>query len=86
MSEKQRQRHQIGVCVCVCVCVRACSVMSDSLQPHACPWDFPDKNTGVGYYSLLHQIRVITEKSRVLQPKKKKGRGAKEEHIESQSV
>ena len=84
MSEKQRQRHQIGVCVCVCVC--ACSVMSDSLQPHVCPGDFPDKNTGVGYHFLLHQIWIITEKSRVLEFKKKKGRGAKEEHIESQSV
>ena len=37
-----------------------CSVMSDSLQPHGlqptrllCPWDFPGKNTGVGYHFLL---------------------------------
>ena len=34
--------------------------MSDSLQPHVlqlarfrCPWDFPGKNTGVGYHFLL---------------------------------
>ena len=34
--------------------------MSDSLGPHGlwptrllCPWDFPGKNTGVGYHSLL---------------------------------
>ena len=40
-----------------------CSVMSDSLQPHGlqsirllCPWDFPDKNTGVGCHFLLQGI------------------------------
>ena len=39
------------------------SVMSDSLWPHGlqpvrlfCPWNFPDKNTGVGNYSLLQGI------------------------------
>ena len=26
--------YSVCVCVCVCVCVRACSVMSESLQPH----------------------------------------------------
>ena len=38
----------------------SCSVMPDSLQPHGllptrllCPWDSPDKNTGVGCHSLL---------------------------------
>ena len=42
-------------------CVR--SVMSDSLQPHGlqsirllCPWDFPDKNTGVGCHFFLQGI------------------------------
>ena len=36
-----------------------CSVMSDSLWPHGlqptrllCPWNFPGKNTGVGYHFL----------------------------------
>ena len=36
------------------------SVVSDSLRPHwlqparlLCPWDFPDKNTGVGCHFLL---------------------------------
>ena len=36
------------------------SVMSDSLRPHGlsparllCPWNFPGKNTGVGYHLLL---------------------------------
>ena len=44
------------------VCVSS-SVMSDSLRPHGlgparllCPWDFPDKNTGVGCHSLLQGI------------------------------
>ena len=39
------------------------SVMSDSLRPHGlwstrflCPWDSPDKNTGVGSHSLLQGI------------------------------
>ena len=48
-----------GVRVCVC----AHSVMSDSLQPCGlkparllCPWDSPDKNTGVGCHVLLQRI------------------------------
>ena len=39
------------------------SVMSDSLQPHGpqaarffCPWDFPDKNTGVSCHFLLQSV------------------------------
>ena len=39
------------------------SVVSDSLQPHGlyptkllCPWDFPDKNTGMSSYFLLQGI------------------------------
>ena len=39
------------------------SVMSDSLRPHGlsparllCPWNFPGKNTGVGYHLLLQGI------------------------------
>ena len=39
------------------------SVVSDSLQPHElwpakflCPWNFPDKNTGVGCHFLLQRI------------------------------
>ena len=42
----------------VCVCQQL--VVSDSLRPHGlcparllCPWDFSDKNTGVGCHSLL---------------------------------
>ena len=49
--------------MCVCVCVHAHSVMSDSLQPCGlkparllCPWDSPDKNTGVGCHVLLQRI------------------------------
>ena len=40
----------------MCVCV--CSVLSDSLQLHGleptrllCPWDFPDKDSRVGFHS-----------------------------------
>ena len=49
------------MCVCVCVCVCLYSVALDSLPPHGlqpdrllCLWDFPNKNTGVGYHFLLH--------------------------------
>ena len=45
------------------VCVPACSVMSDSLQPHGlkparllCPWNFPSKNTGAGCHFLFQGI------------------------------
>ena len=45
------------------MCVLSRSVMSDTLRPHGllstrlfCPWDFPGKNTGVGYHFLLQEI------------------------------
>ena len=48
--------------VWVCECFSH-SVMSNSLQPHGlqlarflCPWDFPGKNTGVGFHFLLQGI------------------------------
>ena len=59
--------------------MRACSVpslVSNSLWPHGlhptrllCPWDFPGKNTGVGYHALLQGI-FLTQGSntRFLQP------------------
>ena len=41
----------------------ACSALSDSFKPHGlepsrlfCPWDFPDKNSGVGCHVLLQEI------------------------------
>ena len=50
-------------------CVLSCSVMSKSsqlrgLQPVRllCPWDFPDKNTGVGCHFLLQGI-FLTQRS-----------------------
>ena len=43
--------------------VLSCSVVSDSLRPRGlqpawflCPWDSPDKNTGVGCHALLQGI------------------------------
>ena len=43
--------------------VCACSVVSNSLQPHGllptrllCPWNFPGENTGVGCHFLLQGI------------------------------
>ena len=45
------------------MCVLSCSVLSDSLQSRGlqparllCPWDSPDKNTGVGCHALLQGI------------------------------
>ena len=47
------------------VCIYSAShlVVSNSLGPHGlwtarvfCPWDFPGKNTGVGFYFLLQGI------------------------------
>ena len=42
----------------------SCFVLSDSWRPHGlcnlpgllCPWNFPGKNTGVGYHALLQGI------------------------------
>ena len=46
-----------------CVCVLSHSVMSDSLRAHGlwsawlpCPWDFPGKDTGMGYHALVQGI------------------------------
>ena len=46
----------------------ACSVMSDSLQPHGlqptrllCPSGFPGKNTGVDFHSHLQGIFLVQE-------------------------
>ena len=45
-----------------CVCV-SCLVVSDSFRLHVlwparllCPWNFPDKNTGVGCHALLQGV------------------------------
>ena len=50
----------IHVIMCTC---SVTSVMSDSLQPHElyparllCPWDSPEKDTGVGCHALLQGI------------------------------
>ena len=51
----------------------AYAVVSDSLQPRGlkptrllCPWDFPDKNTGVGCHFLLQGIFPTQELNRHL--------------------
>ena len=56
-SESGATCGTIFISVCVCV---SHSVMSDSLKPNGlyparllCPWDSPDKNTGVGCHFLL---------------------------------
>ena len=45
------------------LCMHACSVMSDSLQPHGlylsrllCPWDSSGRDIGVGCHALLQGI------------------------------
>ena len=49
-------------------CVLSCSAVSYSLRPHGlwparllCPWDFPDKNTRVGYHFSLQGIFLTQE-------------------------
>ena len=51
-----------------CCCCQVASVVSDSVQPHRwqptrlpCPWDSPDKNTGVGCHFLLQCMKVKSE-------------------------
>ena len=47
------------MCHC-CLVIKSCLTLlrSHGLQPTRllCPWDFPDKNTGVGCHSLLQRI------------------------------
>ena len=50
------------------VCVLSCFVVSNSVRPYGpqptrllCPWDSPDKNTGVSCCSLLQGIFPIQE-------------------------
>ena len=56
-----------GVCDCVCVCVCVCTCAHAQLCPTVtpvgcnlprllCPWNFPDKNTGMGCQFLLQGI------------------------------
>ena len=55
--------HSCTPCI-PCVCASSVtSVVSESLQPHGmqptrllCSWDFPGKNTGMGYHFLLQGI------------------------------
>ena len=56
----QRKEHLLWTS---CSCCLVASVVSNSLRPHGlqptrllCPWDSPDKNTGVGCHSHLQQI------------------------------
>ena len=51
------------------------SLVSDSLQPYGlrpsrllCPWDFPDKNTGVGGHALLQGVFPTQESKLYLCP------------------
>ena len=52
-------------------CIWACSVVSNSLQPHGlygllCPWTFPGKKIGVGCHFLLQWIFPIQGSNRYL--------------------
>ena len=58
-SRGQRHLKSDFSCLALCCCVLGL-VLSDSSQSHRlqptrllCPWDFPDKNTGVGCHFLL---------------------------------
>ena len=50
------------VYLCECMPAQSCpTLQSHELQParFLCPWDFPGKNTGVGYHFLLQRIFPI---------------------------
>ena len=56
-----------SICSKFCCCYIT-SVVSDSVQPQRgqptrlpCPWDSPDKNTGVGCHFLLQCMKVKSE-------------------------
>ena len=55
------------------LCVQVAPVVSNSLWPHGlwlprllCPWDFPGKNTGVGYHALLQGSSWPRDQTHVL--------------------
>ena len=55
-------------CCCCCCCCKVASVMSNSVGPQRrqptrllCPWNSPDKNTGVGCHFLLQCMKVKSE-------------------------
>ena len=52
---------QVCVYVCVCMCVLSHVWLCDPMEPTSllCPWDLPDKNTGVGCHFLLQGIFLI---------------------------
>ena len=48
-------------CTCVCSVTQSCPTLCDPMDCSLAsrllrPWDFPDKNTGMGYNSLLQEI------------------------------
>ena len=55
-------RARVCVCVCVCVCVlvaEPCPALCDPTgcsPPGFCPWDSPDKNTGMDCHSLPQRL------------------------------
>ena len=62
-SKAIRMRRKEHLLWTSCSCCLVASVVSNSLWPHGlqptrllCPWDSPDKNTGVGCHSHLQQI------------------------------
>ena len=68
LRKKKRLTETVGCGYCKVV-----SVVSDSVRPHRwqptrllCPWDSPDKNTGVGCHFLL-QCRKVKSESEVAQ-------------------
>ena len=60
LVKKKEKRSKEVLLVCVCV---SCSAVPASLRPHRVlptrllhPWDFPGKNTGVGWCFLLQGV------------------------------
>ena len=59
ISSVQQSDSVIHMCMCVklfSLYISLCDSMDCSLPGSSCPWDSPDKNTGVGYQALLQGI------------------------------
>ena len=47
---------------CLCVCAQSCLTLCNPIDCSTCPWDFPDKNTGVCCHFRL-QGKFLTQGS-----------------------
>ena len=55
-KKKDIYEGPVVVSACAQLCLTLCDPMDSSLPGSSCPWDFPGKNTGVGFHFLLQGI------------------------------